>query len=390
MSEQIVLLGNATYQFGFPHIVTRDLYHAFRRRSIRVAEFPVHTESVSRYASVPAEEIAFNFLMNYSKRFLDEIKGAPFLHGKTISWQQDNPYVVANRVLGGGDDQHWYCADRYAIDHAPLYYWECASVGHLPHWATDYGLSLGAETEIPFDQRSYDVLFVGSVDVEGIEFCKEQVAEGPAPLRALAKLLIDKAMAGACKTLMHEALEEETGFGREFAQLSFQAFCNLLRYVDKIVRNLRRIELLRALSGMKIAVVTDDYAKIRKYLGDGLIELGKADFLTGLKAMENAKIVINNLPLYKMGATERVFNAQLRGAAVLSEGNEFLREVFVEDESILLYDPCSDLNFLRDRLADLVAGEGLATIAAAGQTKTKENHLADHRVEEILRSHPVS
>lgn len=93
--------------------------------------------------------------------------------------------------------------------------------------------------------------------------------------------------------------------------------------------------------------------------------------------------------MYQLGTTERVFNAQLRGAAVFSETHKFLRKAFAEDESIFLYDPSVDLATIRERLEDLASSKSLPEIAAAGQKLAIENHLADNRVDEILHSHPA-
>jgi len=249
--------------------------------------------------------------MNYSAAFIDGASDTPFHKGKTLSWQADNPYVTANRISGGDDNQHWLCADAHAIDHAPYYYGDCASVRHLPHWATDFGLSAEEEDPMPFEERPFDILFIGSIDAAATEDCEKRIEEAPEKVRAFATSLLERMRSKPCNSLTHEALSNEDGFGLEFARHARENFCKVLMCVDLIIRSQRRMDLLRALRGLRIAVVSNDYGTFEQYLGDGLIKVGPGDFLTGLQAMRDAKIVSNNLPLYRQGATERAFNAQL-------------------------------------------------------------------------------
>jgi hypothetical protein len=207
--------------------------------------------------------------------------------------------------------------------------------------------------------------------------------------RKFAFNLLDMAMRQPVGPLTKHALEIAGGVGRDLAASDPVAFCRVQAAVDIIIRARRRTELLVALRGLRVAVVSRSFSAFEDILGENLIKIGPGDFAMGLRAMENAKVVLNTLPNYGGGVTERFFNAQLRGAAVLSESNRFLRRAFRENEEVLLYDPRTDLPDLADRLHAVLSGPAIEELAMAGRNVTRANHLAIHRVEKLLELHPI-
>jgi hypothetical protein len=389
MTEQAVLIGHRASEPGFPWVVHGDIKKALLQRGVRVVDFPSDRDPRAVTEIYRTEKIAFTFLMNFSAAGARGEHPHPPIAGKVVSWQQDNPFHVANRIGQAHAEQHWLCADEGALAYAHAYYGNPSSVAHFPHWATDIEMSARDVIEKPFKDRLHDILFVGSIDLNQKAMAERYIEESPETTRRYATNLLDVAMEEPVGPLTKHALEIQGGVGREFAASDPVVFCRVQAAVDIIIRARRRIELLQALRGLRVAVVSRSYLAFEEILGDNLIKIGPADFSTGLHAMENAKVVLNTLPNYGGGVTERFFNAQLRGAAVLSEGNGYLRRAFRENEEVLLYDPRSDLQDLADRLYAVLSDPSTEELAMAGRRVTQANHLARHRLEKLLELHPV-
>lgn len=389
MEEKAVLMGHRASKSGFPWVVHGDIKRALLQRDVRVVDFPSDLDPSAVAEIYRTENIAFTFLMNYSAAGARHELPHPPIAGKVVSWQQDNPFHVANRVGQAHAEQHWLCADEEAITFGNAYYGNPSSMAHFPHWATDLEISPRQIIEKPFEDRPHDILFVGYIDLGQKTMAERFIEESPETIRRYAKNLLDVVMEAPAGPLTKHALEIQGGVGREFAVSDPVAFCRVQAAADIIIRARRRTDLLRALHGLRVAVVSRSFSAFEEILGDKLIKIEPGDFATGLRAMENAKVVLNTLPNYGGGVTERFFNAQLRGAAVLSESNGFLRRAFRENENVFLYDPRTDLPDLADRLRAILSDPYTEELAMAGCQVTRHNHLARHRVEKLLELHPI-
>lgn len=389
MNDKAVLMGHRAIKPRFPWVIHDDLKRALIERGVRVVDFPSDRDPRAVAEIYRAQDIAFTFLMNYSAAGACEEHPYPPVVGKVVSWQQDNPFHVANRIGKAHADQHWLCADEEGLVYANAYYGNPASVAHFPHWATDLELDPRAVEEKRFKDRSYDILFVGSVDLKQITMAERFIEDAPNQTRLFATALMEVALAKPVGPLTKHALKIRDGVGGEMAVNDPVNFCRVQAAVDIIIRARRRIELLRALRGLRVTVISRSFRAFEEVLGDDLVKIGPGDFETGLRAMENAKVVLNTLPNYGGGVTERFFNAQLRGAAVMSEANGYLRRAFRENENVLLYDPRTDLPDLAERLRAVLADQSTEDLASAGRQETRTNHLARHRVDKLLELHPL-
>jgi len=335
-------------------------------------------------------DVIFTILMNYSRDGLCKYNPHVELPGKVVSWQQDNPYVVSDRVAGNYSSQHWLCADAAVIPHAKLYYGDFASIDHLPHWATDFGVSTTERDVVPHSKRPIDLLFVGSIDEDSLAQAKAALVNNPEPFRRFTQNLLQRIWENPEVSIVDEALHVQSDIGEDLLARDKEAVFKCFHIVDTIVRQERRVNLLKALKharNLRIVVVSNAPGPFKRYLADNHTFLGGGDCLTGIKAMEASKIVLNDVPLYTKGVTERLFNAQLRGAAVLSQTNVFLRTEFQDNESILLYRPQDDLSYLPEKLQDLVSDPQLEGVADAGTEITKTKHMARNRVDSLLALH---
>ena len=114
-----------------------------------------------------------------------------------------------------------------------------------------------------------------------------------------------------------------------------------------MIRMNTRIKIFEALRGVKLTIVANDFSVIEKFDEKNFSFVQKSDFVTGLSAMCQSRLILNNLPNYRDGVTERLFNAQYRGCAVLTESNRFIRNNFDDGDELFSFGPNS-LTDLKD------------------------------------------
>ncbi|HYH23025.1 MAG TPA: glycosyltransferase [Azospirillum sp.] len=379
-----VIVAIKNWSFGFPHIIASDFLSGFRAAGISAFYAPL-AKVPGFYKDIEEDHhIAFTLLMN----FTHESAKLPW-GGKVLTWQQDNPYVMLDRVYSRYPDQHWLCADRDGVENAAFYFGAQHPAMHLPHWATRFDADVGAQTESRSrweEHRPLDFVFIGSIREEEVEKTRRSIDGLSEPLRTFSHRLLEGIYSRPRDTVSTIAFDLEREMGIELSKRRFDVFRRILLQVDFLVRALNRLELFKRLRGLRIAVVSNDTATVEKYVGP-VTKLSPSDFLTGLVAMKQAKLILNNLPIYRYGATERLFNAQYRGAAVLSERNAFLEERFGEGQGIFLYDP-ENLDGIKDRIAAILADrQALFEVAREGHRRTCAEHTIDNRVQSILRAH---
>lgn len=386
MTEKI-LVDVRNINFGFPYLINSDFKTGFGQAGYET--YNNLSESDEQALQIDrADGVRFRICMNNS---LDSIGKTARL--KTVSWLQDNHFQVAHRVECEDPRQFFLCADRDQVDEVPYYLGAVNEAAHLPHWATEFGpLPHNREfIESTFDDRGCDLVFVGSCDGALWNKAINDLNRLKPEYQALAKGVIDTVRSGDARSIGKIADSVDESLGLSLKQEDKRAFCSILTLADDFIRLDNRVRLFKALSGIRIMVVSPHAQEIAKIAGDGIHpfgpDQGSDDIVSGLFAMCQSKLMINNLPNYRGGVTERFFNAQLRGCAVFSERNAFLEEEFEEEREVFLYDPY-DLTDVKDRVLEILKNrEKLKEVALAGYDKTRANHLVANRVKRILELH---
>lgn len=103
----------------------------------------------------------------------------------------------------------------------------------------------------------------------------------------------------------------------------------------------------------------------------------------GLKLMQNSKIVFNNMAWFKKGGSERVFNAALQGAVILSDLSLYLADIF--DEEAGLFYSLERLSDIPDMVTSLLADSKKAEMLRQNAyMATISNHTWLHRGQQFL------
>ncbi|WP_029008263.1 glycosyltransferase [Azospirillum halopraeferens] len=384
MRKPAVIVGVKHWSFGFPYVIASDFLTGFRARGIAAFHAPIAGRGTFYEDLSQSHRVLFTVLMNFTHE-----SARLTWQGKVLTWQQDNPYVMMDRVRSAYPDQHWLCADRDGVENAAFYFGARHPAMHLPHWATRFDGDAGPMPDSRRDwerQRPFDLLFVGSIREQEIDETRRRIDAAPPPVRVFARRLLERIHSHPRDTVTQSAFALEAELGLDLSRSNFTAFRQILGQVDFLVRAINRVELFKRLKGLRITVVSNDVSTIERYAGP-VQTISPSDFVTGLVAMKQAKLMINNLPIYRYGATERLFNAQYRGAAVLSERNAYLEETFGDGAGIFLYDP-ERPDGIGDRIAAILADrDTLFAVAREGHRRTHAHHTIDNRVDAILQAH---
>jgi len=389
LSKNRVIIELNSSIMGYPYVVSTDIQKEFLQRGI-IVEAPFNAKCISSLVDAAGkEDYRFRILMNFAANQYADDFGI-----KTISWMQDNPFQLFNgRAVCNFPHQFYFCADEdYANE---VGYWlDAVNEGvHLPHWATEIIPNILSENYIEktFDDRPVEILFVGSVGIEKAKKTLAQINSLKNPYSKIAIGVVEILLSRDDRSVTEIGMAVDASLGLEIHKNERENFRRVLSLADTFVRFENRNRLFKALHGLPISAVSPNAADIAGLAGDKVRKFPSddrgADFVRGLFGMCNAKLMINNLPNYRRGVTERLFNAQYRGCAVLSERNIFLEKEFSDDEDIFLYDP-SDLKGLRERILYILNDKKkLKEVALAGYRNTKNNHLFKHRLDKILELH---
>ena len=151
------------------------------------------------------------------------------------------------------------------------------------------------------------------------------------------------------------------------------------------VHSLRRHQALSVIgeSGLPLSIYGrdwDPYLEAHPHVAYG----GEGSFEETLHHLKRTRVCLNTNTNFVAGAHERVFAAQLAGAAVCTDASAWYDDAYADGEDILLY-RWTRLGALPD-LLDGVLNEParLAAIAFAGRARAEQEHRWTHRAEILL------
>ena len=101
--------------------------------------------------------------------------------------------------------------------------------------------------------------------------------------------------------------------------------------------------------------------------------------------MQQSRLSLNIMSWHKDGLTERVLNAMLCQSVVLSDKSTTLEQDFMDGKDLILFD-LTKLEELPSLVNNLLSDhEKLQQIALSGYRKARQNHLWEHRAEQLLK-----
>lgn len=236
------------------------------------------------------------------------------------------------------------------------------------------------------EERIYDVTFIGSY-FDNFSFVLERFSEFDRKDRFLANrfwLIMKKSPTLPAEKALSLALDHYhiTTSWTEFTEL-FHKFRDLFVYMATYYR----MKILRTLleAGIPVHVFGTSWQSCPLRTYPNFIwhdrDLSTEKCLT---VWQQSKIALNTMTWHKDGITERILNAMLQKAVVLTERNPYMEEAFSDGRDVLLYD-LDKLDALpgivRNALSD---PRRLSDIAENGYRNAFQNHTWDSRAREFV------
>lgn len=251
----------------------------------------------------------------------------------------------------------------------------------------------GVERELSFDpsiERTFDVVFSGT--------CYD-----PDNLRAwwlnhhpqnICKVIEDAIEIGLSdnKTPFYQAVMQSMLLNR-ISPKEVDTF-RIAYYVDFYMRGIERIELIRSIKDAHVHIFGapvgwrqekpiqswEGYFKDQK----NITIHPPVEYSKSLEILKRTKICLNSMPMFKNGSHERIFASLACGALPLTSDNLFVRDHFIEDQDLLLFQ-FNDLTPINDKINTYLSNEKLRShLSANGRKKVMLSHTWDNRAQKII------
>ena len=297
--------------------------------------------------------------------FLAELK-KPY-----IAWMVDNPIYHHARLKNEIPKRHVICPSRHHLQ----FLRQAKIIGQSSILLA--GASNFNQQPIAFSNRNIQVLLLATWMGEPVKFWLEIEDELVKELAPMAiELLIRDSSCNSVQALQISA--RSLGVNFEFSE----AWINFCVHLQSYIRCLDRIEIVRCIanSGIPITLVGNGWESNLKNTGN-INFCPNIDASDAWKMYDDSKVVINLNS--SNGACERLFNAIGRGACVVSDESETLKDYFKINKDIAFFDrrnPNTIISLIKDLLKDNRA----EWMAKRGWIKVGNAHTWKNRAIDIL------
>ncbi|SDB32064.1 hypothetical protein [Eubacterium oxidoreducens] len=271
----------------------------------------------------------------------------------------DHPMHLDERLRALLGNYHVVCVDAghaaYVKSHYP----------HIKSVQTMHYPGIKARNEIPFEQRTYKLLFAATY--APLDFFEEKIKGISEKIWVLSGEILEQMKAGA---------GFETAVEKVCKDRLLTPYKNLapLSYVDRYIRAWEREHLVDAFLEYEIPLTVcginwDLYPKASHKL---LHWSGSCSYEKIIEMEANAKAILNLQPLFTEGLHDRGANAFANGCALITDGCSFLTEKM--DDGYALFDVWKKEGY--DRIRGLMTREEeLKVLAQNGQEEWKKQNL---------------
>lgn len=293
----------------------------------------------------------------------------------------DHPYWYHNILMRTPQVGVVLNIDRKHSQYVERFYPHIPFTGFLPHGGTP------AEHKLkPMTERTIDVLYAGSLFADYAISQKPDFTRFPFPAEEICQESIAFLLAHPGNTI--ESVVEEQLLQNDIVlpDEELRQFISSCVYIERVVSSYYREKIVGDMAKAGIALTLYGEGWLRcDWLGLPNVSYGgRISPKEVLEKMEDSKIVLNTMPWFKDGSHERIFNAMLRGAVVVSETSSYLEEVLPDNAWVpfgLSQDNLADLPY---RVSELLSDEEkLQAIALAGYDLAYPEHTWQARAQEL-------
>lgn len=268
------------------------------------------------------------------------------------------------------------CADQYHTDYVKQFYPTVRNCIFLP----TAGECLKPFEDLkPFSTRTIDVLFIGSYkyheDVIYDDFSKELEQELLAKTDITFELAVKNCLASRNISLSLKELKE-----------TIQHY----RFVDVNTTAIFRKRIVEALleHDISVTVYGNGWDSLPLFHHPNFIYKGLISPADGIRLMEESKIVLNHMAWFKHGTSERIHEAMLQGAVVLTDSSEYLLKYYENGKHIAYYglNRLDELSETAAKIlsADATYAESLESMRKAAYSETISHHTWLNRTQKLL------
>lgn len=289
---------------------------------------------------------------------------------KPLFWGylEDHPFHLHSRLeMVKGEDIIVSCCDRGHVEYIDQFYpgvkWTC----FMPH-----GGFPGYMKSVRFEDRKYDVVFIGSLTNE--EALEKELDKLRSTFGNGVDLLIERVLSDT--TVELETIVKNTLFeaGSGFEKENFASIMSVFSSLDYYRRFIKRKKLLEelAMAGIRVTIFGNGWEGLSERAQKTHQLMGSIDHhLIGM-IMGDSRFVLNDMPVFVDGSHDRVFAAMQCGAVCVTDRSGFLEELFTNEQEIIFYNANHPEN-VPDVLSRLMADHNKAEkIATAGRIAAQE------------------
>lgn len=292
----------------------------------------------------------------------------------------DHPYWYHDILMHMPATGTVLCIDRNHMDYVNRFYPNISSNGFIAHGGTAF-----YPAHKPISERKTEVLYAGSFyadripqnsDFSAWDFPAEEICD-----RSIAHLLSHP------KDTVETVIEQQLGQAGIFlADEELRRFISSCVSVERVVSSHYRERIVGSIAraGISLDLYGNGWAKC-DWIGLPNVHYGGMIAPEEiLVMMEDSRIVLNTFPWFKDGSHERIFNAMLCGAVVVSETNQYLEETLPPGTWVPFDLSEESLSVLPHRIAELLSDENrMQSIASAGREMAASAHTWKARAWEL-------
>lgn len=335
---------------------------------------PVIAERIEKEKICKTKVYDVVFLFNAAgiesvKRFIED--------EDTIIWNfmVDHPYYHTYRMDNSSGNCIVSFPDYNHVAFCEEYFKNIEYLTFMPHGGGE------CKSTNPYEERKYEVVFTGSYG--NPKTYTEKLNRYSKEIQQFLEDIIVKLHEGqdTYENLLLTGLK-----GNALDECSKIELLEEFSFIDGYVRQINRMMMLEVIASQKIHIHIwgNGWENYESNYPEYLHIHPACTFEESLEIMADAKIVLNNIPLFRNGSHERVFSAMLCGAVCVSERTIYLENEFKENEELVFFD-YAHLEQLPLKVKFLLEHPALAKhMAVCGYQKAKYTHTWEARAEQIL------
>jgi len=302
-----------------------------------------------------------------------------------INWIVDHPLEHCSDLDSSSLNYNIICIDDNHRKFIERYYPRVRNAFFLPLGGLG-DRSIPVEEFEDFEKRKYPiVLSAGLLEPDSV---KSQLLTLPEDIREIAIKWTDY-MEGHLQLAPEEALREVISLKYAGVPFPDEMFIEIAKICSSAVLYIRtwirkRIVDVLVRSGLEFHLFGSGWDDLlMKYPNNHVTVHGDVPISEMPEIMRSTKLALNIMPMFKAGTHDRIATAQLNGAAVLTDTNDYIDSLYKDDE-IFKYS-LNDIEELPSLISSLIQDEKtLFGVALNGQRKAKESMSWDSTGEYLI------